>query len=57
MYDTDEDEKIVYGDVFELYEAILSLLGEDADCENSNKLRVDRLFEYYDSVRIKSVIS
>jgi len=57
MYDTDKDGKIVYGDVFELYEAILSILGEDADCENSNKLRVDRLFEFYDSVRIKSVIS
>jgi len=52
MYDTDGDDIIVYGEVIELYEAILSILGEDIDCENSHKLRVDRLFDVYDSVRI-----
>jgi hypothetical protein len=52
MYDTDGDDIIVYGEVIELYEAILSILGEDIDCENSHKLRVDRLFDVYDSVLI-----
>lgn len=56
MYDTDGDGKIVYEEVLELYEAILSILGEDIDCENSHKLRVDRLFDVYDSVRINLAI-
>ena len=56
MYDTDGDGKIVYEEVFELYEAILSILGEDIDCENSHKFRVDRLFDVYDSVRINFAI-
>ena len=50
MYDTDGDGKILYGDVVELYEAILSILGDDPGCGSSHKLRVDSLFKICDSV-------
>ena len=53
MYDTDGDEKIQYGDVVELYEAILSILGDDPGCGSSHKLRVDSLFKICDSVCYK----
>ena len=53
IYDNGNEGKIAYGDVMELFEAILCMFGEedlDGECEHYHKLRVDRLFEAHDLV-------